>query len=113
MALYRTGQADPERLYRKLRRQAARRVAERDLVHDLCSEDRSGLNGAWTTTPSRHSFGDHYEEARGYHHEYLKDVHTGKVVEFRAPEVADLIREIAARLHYRPTAYFPAARCIG
>ena len=50
-----------------------------------------------------HNFGNgraRYEEARGDHHEHLIDVRSGKVVEFEAPEVADLLRTIAARLGY-------------
>jgi Fur family ferric uptake transcriptional regulator len=50
-----------------------------------------------------HNFGNgraRYEEARGGRHEHLIDVRSGKVVEFEAPELADLIREIAAGLGY-------------
>jgi len=56
-----------------------------------------------TSTNTCHNFDNgrtRYEETRHDHHEHLIDVRSGKVVEFEAPEVADLIRVIAARLGY-------------
>ncbi len=52
---------------------------------------------------TRLAFGDgkaRYEEARGDHHEHLIDIRSGTVVEFRAAELAGLIRAAAAELGY-------------
>lgn len=46
-----------------------------------------------------------YEETQDEHHEHLIDVRSGAVVEFRNPEIAELIRQAAAALGYRPVDY--------
>lgn len=52
----------------------------------------------------RHDFGDgrsRYEEASDEHHDHLIDIQSGKVVEFRSPEIEALQREIAERFGFR------------
>jgi Fur family ferric uptake transcriptional regulator len=52
----------------------------------------------------RHDFGDgrsRYEEASEEHHDHLIDVQSGKVIEFRSPEIEALQRQIAERQGYR------------
>lgn len=52
----------------------------------------------------RHDFGDgraRYEEATGEHHDHLIDIQSGKVIEFRSPEIEALQREIAERFGFR------------
>jgi Fur family ferric uptake transcriptional regulator len=52
----------------------------------------------------RHDFGDgrsRYEEASEDHHDHLIDVQSGKVIEFRSPEIEALQRQIAERHGYR------------
>jgi Fur family ferric uptake transcriptional regulator len=51
----------------------------------------------------RHDFGDgrsRYEEATEDHHDHLIDIQSGRVMEFRSPEIEALQREIAARHGY-------------
>ncbi len=51
----------------------------------------------------RHDFGDgrsRYEEATDEHHDHLIDIQSGKVMEFRSPEIEVLQREIAERHGY-------------
>src|SRR5512134_2014300 len=42
-----------------------------------------------------------FEEASGDHHDHLIDIQSGKVIEFRSPEIEVLQREIAERHGYR------------
>ena len=52
----------------------------------------------------RHDFGDgrsRYEEASDEHHDHLIDIQSGRVVEFRSPEIEALQREIAERFGCR------------
>ncbi|MDG4577108.1 MAG: Fur family transcriptional regulator [Defluviicoccus sp.] len=52
----------------------------------------------------RHDFGDgrsRYEEASDEHHDHLIDIQSGRVVEFRSPEIEALQREIAERFGFR------------
>ena len=52
----------------------------------------------------RHDFGDgrsRYEEASEDHHDHLIDIQSGKVIEFRSPEIEVLQRQIAERHGYR------------
>ncbi len=52
----------------------------------------------------RHDFGDgraRYEEATGEHHDHLIDIQSGRVIEFRSPEIEVLQREIAERFGFR------------
>lgn len=52
----------------------------------------------------RHDFGDgrsRYEEVSEDHHDHLIDIQTGRVIEFRSPEIEDLQRKMAERLGYR------------
>lgn len=52
----------------------------------------------------RHDFGDgraRYEEATGEHHDHLIDIQSGRVIEFRSPEIEALQREIAERFGFR------------
>ena len=52
----------------------------------------------------RHDFGDgraRYEAAPEAHHDHLIDVETGTVIEFVAPELESLQRQIAEKLGYR------------
>ncbi|MBL8658386.1 MAG: transcriptional repressor [Rhodospirillales bacterium] len=51
----------------------------------------------------RHDFGDgrsRYEEATEEHHDHLIDIQSGRVMEFRSPEIEALQREIAERHGY-------------
>ncbi|HSO41490.1 MAG: Fur family transcriptional regulator [Rhodospirillales bacterium] len=51
----------------------------------------------------RHDFGDgrsRYEEATEDHHDHLIDIQSGRVMEFRSPEIEALQRDIAARHGY-------------
>lgn len=51
----------------------------------------------------RHDFGDgrsRYEEATDEHHDHLIDIQSGKVMEFRSPEIEVLQCEIAERHGY-------------
>jgi Fur family ferric uptake transcriptional regulator len=53
---------------------------------------------------TRHEFKDgraRYERAEREHHDHLIDIETGKVIEFRSPEIERLQAEIAARHGYR------------
>ena len=53
---------------------------------------------------TRHEFKDgraRYEKAEGEHHDHLIDLRTGKVVEFRSPEIERLQAEIAAKHGFR------------
>lgn len=48
----------------------------------------------------RHDFGDgrsRYEEATEQHHDHLIDIQSGRVIEFRSPEIEALQRKIAER----------------
>jgi Fur family ferric uptake transcriptional regulator len=52
----------------------------------------------------RHDFGNgrsRYEEATEEHHDHLIDVQSGRVIEFRSPEIEALQREIAERHGFR------------
>ncbi len=52
----------------------------------------------------RHDFGDgrsRYEEATDEHHDHLIDIQTGKVTEFRNPEIEALQRKIAEQHGFR------------
>lgn len=52
----------------------------------------------------RHDFGDgrsRYEEVSEDHHDHLIDIQTGRVIEFRSPEIEELQRKMAERLGYR------------
>lgn len=52
----------------------------------------------------RHDFGDgrsRYEEVGAEHHDHLIDLQSGRVVEFRSPEIEALQRAIAERYGYR------------
>lgn len=52
----------------------------------------------------RHDFGDgrsRYEEASDEHHDHLIDIQSGRVMEFRSPEIEALQREIAERFGFR------------
>lgn len=52
----------------------------------------------------RHDFGDgrsRYEEASDEHHDHLIDIQSGRVIEFRSPEIEALQREIAERFGFR------------
>lgn len=52
----------------------------------------------------RHDFGDgrsRYEEATEEHHDHLIDIQTGRVTEFRNPEIEALQRRIAEQHGYR------------
>ena len=52
----------------------------------------------------RHDFGDgrsRYEEASEEHHDHLIDIQSGKVIEFRSPEIEVLQQQIAERYGYR------------
>ncbi len=52
----------------------------------------------------RHDFGDgrsRYEEATEEHHDHLIDIQTGRVTEFRNPEIEALQRKIAEQHGYR------------
>jgi Fur family ferric uptake transcriptional regulator len=52
----------------------------------------------------RHDFGDgrsRYEEASEEHHDHLIDIQSGRVIEFRSPEIEVLQREIANKYGYR------------
>lgn len=52
----------------------------------------------------RHDFGDgrsRYEEATEEHHDHLIDIQTGRVTEFRNPEIETLQRKIAEQHGYR------------
>lgn len=52
----------------------------------------------------RHDFGDgrsRYEEATEEHHDHLIDIQSGRVMEFRSPEIEALQREIAERHGYQ------------
>ena len=56
----------------------------------------------------RHQFFDgraRYESANHEHHDHLIDVTTGKVIEFRSPEIEELQAEIARALGYRITGH--------
>lgn len=52
----------------------------------------------------RHDFGDgrsRYEEATEEHHDHLIDIQTGRVTEFRNPEIEALQRKIAEQHGFR------------
>lgn len=52
----------------------------------------------------RHDFGDgrsRYEEASDEHHDHLIDIQSGRVIEFRSPEIEALQREIAEKFGFR------------
>lgn len=52
----------------------------------------------------RHDFGDgraRYEEASEEHHDHLIDIQSGRVIEFRIPEIETLQRKIAEQYGYR------------
>lgn len=52
----------------------------------------------------RHDFGDgrsRYEEAPAEHHDHLIDIQSGRIIEFRSPEIEALQKEIAARYGFR------------
>jgi Fur family ferric uptake transcriptional regulator len=52
----------------------------------------------------RHDFGDgrsRYEEAGGEHHDHLIDIQSGRVIEFRSPEIETFQREVAEKYGYR------------
>ena len=52
----------------------------------------------------RHDFGDgrsRYEEATDEHHDHLIDIQTGRVTEFRNPEIEALQRKIAEQHGFR------------
>lgn len=52
----------------------------------------------------RHDFGDgrsRYEEAPAEHHDHLIDIQSGRIIEFRSPEIEALQKEIAARHGFR------------
>lgn len=56
----------------------------------------------------RHSFDDgrtRYENAGNEHHDHLIDLTTGKVIEFRSPEIEELQARIARELGYRITGH--------
>ncbi len=53
---------------------------------------------------ARHEFKDgraRYERAEREHHDHFIDIETGKVIEFRSPEIERLQAEIAARHGFR------------
>jgi Fur family ferric uptake transcriptional regulator len=52
----------------------------------------------------RHDFGDgrsRYEEAGEDHHDHLIDIQSGRVIEFRSPEIETLQRQIAEQHGFR------------
>jgi Fur family ferric uptake transcriptional regulator len=52
----------------------------------------------------RHDFGDgrsRYEEVGDDHHDHLIDIQSGRVIEFRSPEIEAIQREVAERFGYR------------
>ncbi|MFO1129100.1 MAG: Fur family transcriptional regulator [Rhodospirillales bacterium] len=52
----------------------------------------------------RHDFGDgrsRYEEASEDHHDHLIDLQSGRVIEFRSPEIETLQQQIAERYGFR------------
>src|SRR5512134_497120 len=52
----------------------------------------------------RHDFGDgrsRYEEATEDHHDHLIDIQSGRVMEFRSPEIETLQRQIAESYGFR------------
>jgi Fur family ferric uptake transcriptional regulator len=52
----------------------------------------------------RHDFGDgrsRYEEAGDEHHDHLIDIQSGRVIEFRSPQIEALQRQIAEQHGYR------------
>lgn len=52
----------------------------------------------------RHDFGDgrsRYEEATEQHHDHLIDMQSGRVIEFRSPEIEALQRKVAEQYGYR------------
>ena len=52
----------------------------------------------------RHDFGDgrsRYEEASEDHHDHLIDLQSGRVIEFRSPEIEVLQRQIAESYGFR------------
>ena len=56
----------------------------------------------------RHEFTDgraRYESANHEHHDHLVDLATGKVIEFRSPEIEELQAKIAGELGYRITGH--------
>ncbi len=81
-----------------------RRAQERDARISLPTVYRTVKLFEGAGILERHAFRDgraRYESAGRSHHDHLIDLTTGKVIEFRSPEIEALQAEIARRLGFR------------
>ncbi len=78
--------------------QVYRRAVQLDLRISIATVYRTVRLFEEANILERHDFGDgrsRYEEATDEHHDHLIDIQTGRVTEFRNPEIEALQRKIA------------------
>ena len=84
--------------------QVYRRAVQLDLRISIATVYRTVRLFEEANILERHDFGDgrsRYEEATDEHHDHLIDIQTGRVTEFRNPEIEALQRKIAEQHGFR------------
>lgn len=81
-----------------------RRAVERDSRISIATVYRTVRLFEEASILERHDFGDgrsRYEQASGEHHDHLIDIQSGRVIEFRSPEIEALQKAVAESHGYR------------